>query len=185
LNRHVNLGETINEDTMIHVANSLSPSSPSILTRTSIVRNSTTRKLVRDAFTSIPPQGDAQHDPADAKATMPAGRKKIKAPIFGGTDLEGVTNWIWKMETYLRTSRVPAEQSLYNAVFALTGDADNFIYSLVLKKGSDLTWDEFKAVMIERYDKTAIRALIFFANDWREFASKDLPKWSTTALPSA
>ena len=89
---------------------------------------------------------------------MPVGRMNIKAPIFSGTDLERVTNWIWKMEIYLRASRVPAEEYFYNAVFALTGDADNFIYSLVLKKGSDLTWDEFKAAMIERYDKTAVHA---------------------------
>jgi len=40
-------------------------------------------------------------DPAEAKTMMPAGRTNIKAPIFGGTDLERVTNWIWKMETYL------------------------------------------------------------------------------------
>jgi hypothetical protein len=40
------------------------------------------------------------------------------------------------------------------------GDTDNFIYSLVLKKGSNPTWDEFKAVMIERYNKMAIRTNI-------------------------
>ena len=101
----------------------------------------------------IPPY----HPPADTRIAMPMGRTNIKPPYFGGTDLERVTNWIWKMEAFLRTSRIPLDDYFFTAMFYLTKDADDFVYSLVLKKGRELTWEEFKTAMIERFDKTAIR----------------------------
>jgi hypothetical protein len=66
---------------------------------------------------------------------MPMGRMNIKAPSFGGTGMEQIANWIWKMEAFLRTSRVAPEDYFYNAIFSLTGDANYFVYSLILKNG--------------------------------------------------
>src|SRR6202035_3354422 len=94
----------------------------------------------------------------DGRIVMPAGRTNIKPPSFSGADMERIANWIWKMEAFFRTNRVAPSDYFYNAIFCLTGDADNFVYSLILKNGGrNLSWDEFKTAMIERYDKTTIR----------------------------
>lgn len=87
------------------------------------------------------------------------GKSHIKPPTLGGTDLERIENWIWKIETYLIANHVPYEHYFFNAMYSLSAEAENFAFSLVEKKGTrTLDWEEFKCVMRERFDKTVIRA---------------------------
>jgi len=98
--------------------------------------------------------------PRNTPGNMPptVGRLNIKAPTFAGTDLERVTNWKWKTEAYLQTNRVPYDDWFATAIFSLTGDAENFAFTLTEKKNeSRLDWKEFIDEMLKRYDRTAIR----------------------------
>src|SRR5579859_2482847 len=103
----------------------------------------------------IPPY----RQPGDARAPTSSAKASIKAPKFAGTDLENITIWIWKMENYLRGTRTPLEEYFTTALSYLEGDADAFVYDLVLKNdGENPSWDAFKVSMRQRYDKPSIRS---------------------------
>src|SRR5438477_10886054 len=45
----------------------------------------------------------------DARIATAAPKTNIRPPTFAGRELENFSSWVWKMESYLRTIRVPPE----------------------------------------------------------------------------
>jgi hypothetical protein len=111
--------------------------------------------------TTVPPPDLTFTPPPGPTAEMQphGGKSSIKAPKFSGTDIERVKHWFWKTEAFLRTTRVPPNDWFATTMFALEGDAEDFVFNLIEKKhGHLLEWREFREAMYERYDRTAIRA---------------------------
>jgi hypothetical protein len=97
--------------------------------------------------------------PGDARVTMSAPKTSHKPHNFYGTPLESLSEWIWKMEYYLRAVRTPAEEYFGTAIFYLSGSAGRFAYSLVQRNGGrPPSWEAFKHSMRERYERGKARS---------------------------
>src|SRR5437763_13893045 len=67
----------------------------------------------------------------DARIATAAPKTNIRPPTFAGRKLENFSSWVWKMESYLRTIRVPPDDYFGTAMFYLVEEADAFVYDLV------------------------------------------------------
>src|SRR5256714_6265106 len=95
----------------------------------------------------------------DAHITTAAPKTNIRPPTFAGHELENFSSWVWKMELYLRTIRVPLEDYFGTAMFYLVEEADAFVYDLVCRNnGKNLAWDTFKSEMRECYERPTIHS---------------------------
>jgi hypothetical protein len=88
-------------------------------------------------FSEIPTEIPPYRPPGDARATVQTPKTLHKPQTFDGTPLENFSSWIWKMESFLRSTRTPADEYFSTAIFYLTGDADSFAYELVRQNGGD------------------------------------------------
>src|SRR5438270_234710 len=95
----------------------------------------------------------------DARIATAAPKTNIRPPTFAGRELENFFSWVWKMESYLRTIRVPADDYFGTAMFYLVEEADAFVYDLVCRNnGKNLAWNTFKSEMREHYERPTIHS---------------------------
>jgi transposase InsO family protein len=109
-------------------------------------------------FSEVPSEIPPYRPPGDARAAAQAPKTFHKPQIFNGTPLENFSSWIWKMESFLRSTRTPADEYFSTAIFYLDGDADDFAYELVRQNGGDApSWSSFKSSMRERFERSRAR----------------------------
>src|SRR4051794_24937544 len=130
--------------------------SPPVLRRTSQNAPEDNRERQTSEFPAeIPPYRPS----GDARIATAAPKTNIRPPTFAGRELENFSSWVWKMESYLRTIRVPPDDYFGTAMFYLVEEADAFVYDLVRRNnGKNLAWDTFKSEMRERYERPTIRS---------------------------
>ena len=130
--------------------------SPPIFHRTSQNAPEDNRECQMSEFPAeIPPYRPS----GDARIATAAPKTNIRPPTFAGRELENFSSWVWKMESYLRTIRVPPDDYFGTAMFYLVEEADAFVYDLVRRNnGKNLAWDTFKSEMRERYERPTIRS---------------------------
>ena len=61
-------------------------------------------------FSEVPSEIPPYRPPGDARAAAQAPKTFHKPQIFNGTPLENFSSWIWKMESFLRSTRTPADE---------------------------------------------------------------------------
>jgi hypothetical protein len=109
-------------------------------------------------FSEVPSEIPPYRPSGDARAAAQAPKTFHKPQIFNGTPLENFSSWIWKMESFLRSTRTPADEYFSTAIFYLDGDADDFAYELVRQNGGDSpSWSSFKHSMRERFERSKAR----------------------------
>ena len=82
----------------------------------------------------------------------------LKPPPFHGLDTEHFAPWLYTVELYFYTNKLPGDEYFLNGLMLLDGDARAFVYDLMCRSnGNDLSWDEFKHHMRERYDNAELR----------------------------
>jgi hypothetical protein len=82
----------------------------------------------------------------------------IKPPSFRGLDTEHFAPWLYTVELYFYTNKLPGEEYFLNGLMLLEGDARAFIYDIMCRNnGKGLSWDDFKHHMRERYDNAELR----------------------------
>ena len=95
----------------------------------------------------------------DAHIVTAALKTNIRPPTFAGCELKNFSSWVWKMESYLRTIRIPLEDYFETAMFYLVEEADAFVYDLVHRNnGKNLAWDTFKSEIREHYERPTIHS---------------------------
>jgi hypothetical protein len=71
-------------------------------------------------------------------------RLGLKPPSFQGHHTEDFAAWIYTVELYFYTNKLPGDEYLSNGLMLLEGNARAFVYDLILRnRGNALTWDEF------------------------------------------
>src|SRR5256886_14571447 len=130
--------------------------SPPVLRRTSQNAPEDNRERQTSEFPAeMPPYRPS----GDACISTAAQKTNIRPPTFAGRELENFSSWVWKIESYLRTIRIPPDDYFGTAMFYLVEEADAFVYDLVHRNnGKNLAWDTFKSEMRERYERPTIRS---------------------------
>src|SRR5579859_6139644 len=85
-------------------------------------------------------------------------RLSIKPPSFCGTDIENFAAWLYSVELYFFTNKLPASRYFTNGLLLLEGNTHIYMYDLILQNNrNSLTWSEFKEAIREQYDKHELR----------------------------
>ena len=105
------------------------------------------------------PNDIAPYDDGSGKgATGSTMKLGLKPPPFHGLDTEHFAPWLYTVELYFYTNKLPGDEYFLNGLMLLEGDAHAFAYDLMCKNnGKGLSWDEFKYHMRERYDNAELR----------------------------
>ena len=110
-------------------------------------------------MSEIPAEIPPFRPPGDARVTVPPPRTSHKPQTYSGAPLENFSSWIWKMESFLHSTRTPGDEYFSTAIFYLTGDADSFAYELVRQNnGVAPSWGAFKHSMRERFERSNARS---------------------------
>src|SRR5437763_8859443 len=130
--------------------------SPPVFRRTSQNTPEDNRERQTSEFPAeIPPYRPS----GDARIATAAPKTNIRPPTFASCEMENFSSWVWKMESYLRTIRVPPDDYFGTAMFYLVEEADAFVYELVRRNnGKNLAWDTFKSEMRECYERPTIHS---------------------------
>jgi Retrotransposon gag protein len=110
-------------------------------------------------MSEVPAEIPPYRPSGDARTTAPTPKTCHKPQTYNGTPLENFSSWIWKMESFLHSTRTPADEYFSTAIFYLTGDADSFAYELVRQNnGQAPSWSAFKHSMRERFERSSARS---------------------------
>src|SRR5271156_2248033 len=85
----------------------------------------------------------------------------IKLPPFHGKDGENVIAWIHQAERFFKLKNTADDRKVDLASFSLEGDAQSFFhYCFIRNNEIDLTWDEFKHALRQKYEVPRMRATL-------------------------
>jgi hypothetical protein len=85
----------------------------------------------------------------------------VKLPSFHGKDGENVVAWIHQAERFFRLKNTAEDRKVDLASFSLLDDAQHFFHYCFVKNNEvDLTWDELKHALRQKYEVPRMRATL-------------------------
>src|ERR1700694_856502 len=85
----------------------------------------------------------------------------VKLPSFHGKDGENVVAWIHQAERFFRLKNTAEDRKVDLASFSLQDDAQHFFHYCYIKNNEvDLTWDELKHALRQKYEVPRMRATL-------------------------